>query len=476
MDIPGCVGRAAGPFYQNGEHVSTSTTKESLQATIHERMNECVLTSSLLQHEAQFAVVDGALTKLPFSAYFGRNIWLILVFIPTQTPHINRTDIIALNERQLECNALGCQIVVVSSEQHYSILAMLNGSYPSHLGGINKPIKIPIIADNNRQLKSIFPVQRGDTRSLYLVDPKGAVRHYSISCDSVGVGVDESIRLLKAFQFTDVHGEVCPINWTPGNKTIVPNVNDSKEFFSSNSINEDHENITRISFSLPTSPSSRTLFEKISAYIDSMKQAGSSNIARCITAYDRQLVTNPLRTKVITAAALAIAGEIITSSFNLKNPVSRWLSNALALPTGAEDDRANTVTIQKVICAGIHGGISGAVYHYWFQLLAKLMEYNKYPHLAKYIPLIQLAIDQLVMTPAFTLFTMAFMHFNKDNMSSIWSHIKRQYSISLIVTWKKYLVMQGVNFLFIPQHRQVLFGDLTKLFWKIFLYNIECYN
>ena len=32
----------------------------------------------------------------------------------------------------------------------------------------------------------------------------------------VGRSVDETLRLVQAFQYTDKHGEVCPANWTPG--------------------------------------------------------------------------------------------------------------------------------------------------------------------------------------------------------------------------------------------------------------------
>lgn len=35
----------------------------------------------------------------------------------------------------------------------------------------------------------------------------------------VGRNVDEVLRLVKAFQYTDVHGEVCPAGWTEGKKT-----------------------------------------------------------------------------------------------------------------------------------------------------------------------------------------------------------------------------------------------------------------
>ena len=34
-----------------------------------------------------------------------------------------------------------------------------------------------------------------------------------INDDAVGRSVDEAIRLIKAFEFADEHGEVCPANW-----------------------------------------------------------------------------------------------------------------------------------------------------------------------------------------------------------------------------------------------------------------------
>lgn len=47
----------------------------------------------------------------------------------------------------------------------------------------------------------------------------------------VGRSVDETIRLVQAFQFTDEHGEVCPAGWTPGKKTMKPDPRESKVFF-----------------------------------------------------------------------------------------------------------------------------------------------------------------------------------------------------------------------------------------------------
>jgi C-terminal domain of 1-Cys peroxiredoxin len=36
----------------------------------------------------------------------------------------------------------------------------------------------------------------------------------------VGRSVDETLRLVQAFQYTDNHGEVCPAGWKPGSDTV----------------------------------------------------------------------------------------------------------------------------------------------------------------------------------------------------------------------------------------------------------------
>lgn len=50
----------------------------------------------------------------------------------------------------------------------------------------------------------------------------------------VGRNPDEFLRLVKAFQFTDEHKQVCPANWQPGQKTMIPDPkkNNYKEIIS----------------------------------------------------------------------------------------------------------------------------------------------------------------------------------------------------------------------------------------------------
>ncbi len=42
---------------------------------------------------------------------------------------------------------------------------------------------------------------------------------------------DLTLRMVKALQFFEANGEVCPANWQEGTRTIKPTPDDSKEFF-----------------------------------------------------------------------------------------------------------------------------------------------------------------------------------------------------------------------------------------------------
>ena len=69
-------------------------------------------------------------------------------------------------------------------------------------------------------------------RGLFVIDKKGYVRSIMINDEQVGRNVDETLRLIKAFQHADEHGVVCPANWKPGSKTIIPDQEKMSEYFS----------------------------------------------------------------------------------------------------------------------------------------------------------------------------------------------------------------------------------------------------
>lgn len=60
-------------------------------------------------------------------------------------------------------------------------------------------------------------------RGTFIVDPNGLIRCSQVYDDGVGRSADEVIRVIKALQFFESNGRVCPFNWK-GNtaQTIIP--------------------------------------------------------------------------------------------------------------------------------------------------------------------------------------------------------------------------------------------------------------
>lgn len=64
-----------------------------------------------------------------------------------------------------------------------------------------------------------------------MIDPSQTIRHITMNDLAVGRNVDETLRIVTAFQYADKHGEVCPAGWNPGEATMVPDPDKSKEYF-----------------------------------------------------------------------------------------------------------------------------------------------------------------------------------------------------------------------------------------------------
>lgn len=85
---------------------------------------------------------------------------------------------------------------------------------------------IPLLSDINKTIARDFGVlvenpADGDCglalRATIIVDGKGVVRSITVNDLGVGRNVDETLRLVTAFQHVDAHGEeVCPAGWKKG--------------------------------------------------------------------------------------------------------------------------------------------------------------------------------------------------------------------------------------------------------------------
>ena len=97
---------------------------------------------------------------------------------------------------------------------------------------------LTLLADKSHAVTKAYGVQVEDGpdagvsyRGLFIIDPSGNLRQITVNDLPVGRSVDETLRLVQAFQFVEEHGEVCPANWKPGKATIKPDASASLEFF-----------------------------------------------------------------------------------------------------------------------------------------------------------------------------------------------------------------------------------------------------
>lgn len=160
-----------------------------------------------------------------------------MVFYPFDFTYVCPTELISFSERLGEFKQIEAEVLGVSTDSHFTHLAWKNT--PRDQGGLGQ-IEYPLLADISKDISRNYGVlvetdgdgMRGAAlRGLFIIDPEGKVRSVQVNDDAVGRSVDEALRLIKAFQFADKNGEVCPANWKPGDSTIKPDQTAKMEFF-----------------------------------------------------------------------------------------------------------------------------------------------------------------------------------------------------------------------------------------------------
>lgn len=178
------------------------------------------------------AVVDGQFKDIKLSDFQGK--YLVLFFYPLDFTFVCPTELIAFSDNMDKFKAINTAVVGVSTDSHFSHLAWIN--LPRKQGGLGG-LKYPLLADFNKTAAEDYGVLVNNAgialRGLFIIDPNGIVRQITVNDLPVGRSVEETLRLVKAFQFTDKHGEVCPANWNPDSNpaTIKPSPDKSKEYF-----------------------------------------------------------------------------------------------------------------------------------------------------------------------------------------------------------------------------------------------------
>ncbi len=143
------------------------------------------------------------------------------------------TEILSFNDALPQFTGINTTVLGISTDSHFSHLAW--AQQPRKQGGLGPDLKLPLVADKNQAISRKYGVlleaEGVALRGLLIIDPKGILRQVTVNDLPVGRSVDETLRLVQAFQFTDEHGEVCPANWHAGAKTMKPDPKGSLEYF-----------------------------------------------------------------------------------------------------------------------------------------------------------------------------------------------------------------------------------------------------
>ena len=179
--------------------------------------------------KTQAVMPSGAFQELSLDNFKGK--YVILFFYPLDFTFVCPTEIIAFSDAAPEFEKLGVQLLGCSVDSHYSHLAWINT--PRNLGGLGG-IKYPLLADLDKSIAQAYGVlqpQGVALRGLFLIDKEGVVRHELVNDLPLGRNVDEALRMVKALQFFEKNGEVCPANWQEGKKGMKDSPQESREYF-----------------------------------------------------------------------------------------------------------------------------------------------------------------------------------------------------------------------------------------------------
>jgi peroxiredoxin (alkyl hydroperoxide reductase subunit C) len=162
--------------------------------------------------------------------------YVVFFFYPADFTFVCPTEIIAFQKKLAEFEKRETAVVGCSVDSQFSHWKWLQT--PREDGGI-KGVTYPLVVDSSKMISKAYDVLAGDFtsdgngsavfsgtpmayRGLFLIDKKGIVQHLVVNNFPLGRSIDEILRMVDALQFTEKHGEVCPMDWHKGDEAMKP--------------------------------------------------------------------------------------------------------------------------------------------------------------------------------------------------------------------------------------------------------------
>jgi thioredoxin-dependent peroxiredoxin len=177
---------------------------------------------------------DSTAGKISFHEWAGDS-WVVLFshpadFTPVCTTELGKTA--ALSGEFAKRNVKPIAVSVDPLESHGKWVNDINETQ-------NTTVNFPILADADRKVAGLYDMihpnalSTGPTatvRSVFIIDPKKAIRTTFTYPASTGRNFDEILRVIDSLQLTDGYKVATPVNWKDGDDVIiVPSLQDPAE-------------------------------------------------------------------------------------------------------------------------------------------------------------------------------------------------------------------------------------------------------
>ena len=330
-------------------------------------------------------------TTLTFSTFKGK--YLVLFFV-NFTYYVCPTEITSFSDRISDFNQINTQVICGSCDSSYVHLAYVNT--PRNKGGLGD-VNFPIISDYDKKICTSYGILTDDgvpLRALFIISPQGKILHITINDLPVGRCVDEILRLVKAFQHYDEHGELCPANWKPGHKAI------------------------KVAKATTRSTVGEGVTEGNAATSTTVTQSDEILLSTLAQKYHEYKTVYPLASAMLTSCVVACAGDLIASVLRGVVGTKRLgrfgayrLSSRLPGKTAAVAAKSGgeVFSMKRFVSFGLYGLLIRGPVNHWRENL-RLSLKNYFPTDLSFKPLkeqslsliwlCQLIIDRLIFTPS----------------------------------------------------------------------------
>ena len=152
---------------------------------------------------------DDKFQEYSLSDYKGK--WVVFFFYPLDFTFICPTEVTGFSKhiqdfKDLNTVVLGCSVDSVHSHK----------AWEKELGKFEYPLLSDIRKEVGRMYNVLDEDEGTNLRATFVIDPEGIVQYHLVNSNDIGRNIGEIIRVVSALQ----SGELCPVDWTPGEKTL----------------------------------------------------------------------------------------------------------------------------------------------------------------------------------------------------------------------------------------------------------------